>query len=215
MRAILSIIVAVALVFHAGCSYLFVSGPPANHAQLAVFDCTESNTLPVLDLIWAGLNGLGAASALSESEQMNSNRDQVITVGALWLAVSGTAAIYGFSKVSDCKSARRQRDERYYPPRGWAPGSPAAYPPPPGSYPPPVYYPTPGYPAPAGAAAPPGGAAAPAAAPAPAAGAAPGPAAPAPATGAAPGRAGAPAPAAPVPAPAGPVQPAPQGGASS
>jgi hypothetical protein len=46
-----------------GCSFLFVKGPPAHHAQLQSFDCSESNALPVLDVIWAGLNGIGAASA--------------------------------------------------------------------------------------------------------------------------------------------------------
>lgn len=104
---------------HSGCSFLFVKGPPANHAEVASFDCSEGNAWPVIDTIWAGLNGLGAASAAGDDE--NPDQGQIVAVGLAWLAVSGISAIYGFSKVSACSDAKRLRDERYYPPRMAAP----------------------------------------------------------------------------------------------
>lgn len=66
----------------------------------------------MLDAIWAGLDGLGAASAGSDS--MNPQQGQIVAVGLAWLAVSGISAIYGFTKVSECNKAKRLRDERYF-----------------------------------------------------------------------------------------------------
>lgn len=100
-----------AVLLQSGCSFMFVKGPPAKHAEKASFECSESNAVPVIDAIWAALNGLGAASAANDDQLMN--RDQVVKVGLTWLAVSGISAIYGFSKVSRCKDAKRLRDERY------------------------------------------------------------------------------------------------------
>jgi type IV secretory pathway VirB10-like protein len=156
-----------ALVLHSGCSFLFVKGPPANHAEVASFDCSDSNAWPVVDLLWAGLNGLGAASAAGDQEI--ENRDQVVGVGVAWLVVSGISAIYGFNKVSQCNDAKRKRNQQYESYRMAAPApmpAPAA----------PVGAPAPGTAAPAAAPSP---AAAPAPAPAPAPPAAPASAAPA------------------------------------
>jgi hypothetical protein len=100
----------VAVLLHSGCSLLFVKGPPAEHAQMVTFECSDSKALPVLDTIWAGLNGLGAASAANDNQ--NPDQGQIIAVGLAWLAVSGISAIYGFSKVSACSDAKQQRDER-------------------------------------------------------------------------------------------------------
>jgi hypothetical protein len=109
-------IMMVALLFHSGCSFLFVKGPPEQHAQMSSFDCSESNAWPVIDTIWAGLNGLGAISASNDSTTPSPGQpshSQVVAVGVSWLVVSGISAIYGFSKVSTCNDARRQREERY------------------------------------------------------------------------------------------------------
>ena len=107
---LITIMIAV-LLFQSGCSFLFVKGPPEQHAQMASFDCSESHAWPVIDTIWAGLNGLGAINA--SSDNMTPNQSQVVAVGVSWLVVSGISAIYGFSQVSACNNARRQREERY------------------------------------------------------------------------------------------------------
>ena len=107
-----------------GCSFLFVHGPPSNHAQLASFDCSESNGWPIFDVIWAGLNGLGAATA-GNTPDMTGNggtstgpsQGEVVAVGVTWLVVSGVSAIYGFSKTSECRDAKQRRE---LPPTGEA-----------------------------------------------------------------------------------------------
>ncbi len=93
----------------AGCSFMFAKGPPARHAEMASFDCSESNGWPIFDTIWAGLNGLGAISAAGDDT--NPDKDQVVAVGLGWLLVSGISAIHGYSQVSDCKKAKREHEE--------------------------------------------------------------------------------------------------------
>jgi hypothetical protein len=109
-----------ALMLHSGCSFLFVKGPPDNHAQMATFDCSESRAWPVFDTVWAALNGLGAVSAASgppmpqQNQQQGADRDTVMAVGFTWLVVSGASAIFGYNQVGACNKAKRERDERYF-----------------------------------------------------------------------------------------------------
>lgn len=98
-----------------GCSFLFVKGPPANHAEVATFDCSDGYGWPAVDAIWAGLNGLGAATAGDDMDQGTGTKsgpshDQIVAVGVSWLVVSGISAIYGFSKVSACREAKERRE---------------------------------------------------------------------------------------------------------
>jgi hypothetical protein len=136
-----------------GCSFIFSDGPPANHRQLPYFDCSTSYAPPVLDTIWAGLNGLGALTALASSseeweQRQTSDRSTVIVVGLSWLALSGASAMYGYNKVGECKPAKEQlmlRMSRQQIAPAWPP--PPGYPP---GYPPPASPPAPApYPAPA------------------------------------------------------------------
>src|SRR6266704_3769992 len=50
----------------AGCSLIFVDGPPQQHRTLPYFDCTSSNIAPVADFIVAGTEGLVAASSVRD-----------------------------------------------------------------------------------------------------------------------------------------------------
>jgi hypothetical protein len=126
-----ALILAVSL--QSGCSYLFIKGPPANHAQMPSFRCSESSAWAVVDAIWAGLNGVGAAVAAGDDA--NPDQDQIVLVGLGWLVLSGTSAIYGFSKVSECNSAKDLQEQRYYP--GVGVPMPVPYPVAPGAIPPP------------------------------------------------------------------------------
>ena len=38
----------------AGCSFVFVSGPPANHREVPAFECSTSRVVPILDTVWTG-----------------------------------------------------------------------------------------------------------------------------------------------------------------
>jgi len=140
-----------------GCSFIFSEGPPPNHQRLPYFDCSTSYAPPVLDTIWGGLNGLGAIAAMGSSDEewkadQGSDRSTVIGVGLVWLAVSGASAIYGYSKVGQCREAKDQlmlRMMRPAAPQAWPPQPQPQYPPPGYPAPPPGYpAPPPGYPAP-------------------------------------------------------------------
>jgi len=135
-----------------GCSFIFTEGPPPNHEQMPYFDCSTSYAPPVLDSIWAGLNGFGAILALATSEaewqrERDVDRKVAIISGLLWLGLSGASAMYGYREVGACKAATQQLMLRL----GRPPGAPQSWPPPAG-YPPPGYpppgYPPPGYPPP-------------------------------------------------------------------
>ena len=79
-----------------GCSFAFVHGPPAHHEQSPSFDCTSYLVAPVLDAVWAGLNGIGAISAAATDQatwnaQRSTPRGEVIAVGLGWLVLSGAS----------------------------------------------------------------------------------------------------------------------------
>src|SRR5258708_32716730 len=105
MRKPIAGIVALALA-NSGSSLLFMDAPPANHTKLNYFDCTSSMTAPVLDTIWAGLNGIGAATASGP------NSSSTVAVGLGWLAISGAAAIYGFPTPGACRHAKAATPRR-------------------------------------------------------------------------------------------------------
>ena len=100
----------------AGCSFVFSKGPPDDYKEVSHFDCS-GYTAPVLDTIWAALNGLGALNAAGASgrewKQQNQSYDQstVVGVGLMWLAISGASAIYGYHNASACEDAKEEVEE--------------------------------------------------------------------------------------------------------
>lgn len=108
-----------------GCGFLISQGPPTGHEQLAAFSCTESTTGPTLDLVWAGLNVLGAVAASSDPSAY-SDPDLAIGVGLGWGVVSSLSAASGFRKSKECRGALQQLAVRHG--AAPAPGS-AALPP--------------------------------------------------------------------------------------
>ena len=100
--------------FTSGCSFLFSKGPkPDEYDDMGNIDCS-GYTAPVLDAIWAGLNAIGAMQAAAATDetwkrdQPEYDRSTVMTSGFLWLAISGTSAIYGLSNASACERARAE-----------------------------------------------------------------------------------------------------------
>lgn len=91
------------------CGFFMTQAPPSDHANLTYFNCTESAAGPVGDLLWGGLNLLGALAAEDNYYQ---DADQVRTVGFAWAVFSGASAISGFNKVQKCHEAKRQLAER-------------------------------------------------------------------------------------------------------
>lgn len=89
-----------------GCGFLFVHGPPTGHEQLEYIPCTESDAGPILDIVWGGLNVLGAIVIASSPDEYD-NPDLAVASGVAWGVISTASAASGFKKVSACKNARQ------------------------------------------------------------------------------------------------------------
>jgi len=94
-----------------GCGFVFSKGPPTGHEQMESFTCTESNAGPILDIVWAGLNVLGAATVASDPT-MYDNPDQIVVGGLAWGVFSSFSAASGFNKSKQCRRALQQLAER-------------------------------------------------------------------------------------------------------
>ena len=64
-----------------GCSFLFASGPPAQHRQLPIFECTTSRAAPVADTIFGVLQVIGIAITASQSEAEYNEANEVTNGG--------------------------------------------------------------------------------------------------------------------------------------
>ncbi len=93
------------------CGLLFTHGPPADSEHLNEFRCTHSNTGPIVDLVWGGLNLADAASISANADQYQ-NPGQAEASSAFWGILSVLSAGVGFDKVSRCVAAKRELAER-------------------------------------------------------------------------------------------------------
>ena len=114
-----------------GCGFLLTQGPPTGHEQMTSFSCTEGTAGPVLDIVWGGLNVLGAIAVASDPDSYE-NPGQIQAVGIGWGVISGLSAANGFSKASRCRAALRQLSARLgqgprpQPAGGFVPALPSA-----------------------------------------------------------------------------------------
>ena len=92
-----------------GCGFLFSHGPPPGHEGLSSFECTESKTGPVLDILWGAASAVGATLGASREGDKVTLR---LSIGAAWAGVYGLSAASGFRKANRCLEARRQLEER-------------------------------------------------------------------------------------------------------
>jgi hypothetical protein len=91
----------------AGCSLAFVNGPPPNHRQLPFFDCTSSNVLPTVDLLFAGAAAVDAIGGTAGASGLPSTRTELAGF-AVEAAVFAASAVYGYGKTSACKKAQTE-----------------------------------------------------------------------------------------------------------
>ena len=98
-----------------GCSYIFSEGPPPDYRGQRDFDCS-GYAAPVLDTVWAALNGIGALSAGGTSDEAwartshPASKSTTVASGLSWLLISGTSAIYGYTKANECSEAHKEMD---------------------------------------------------------------------------------------------------------
>jgi hypothetical protein len=139
-----------------GCSFAFVSGPPADHRQLPAFSCSESRVVPVLDTIWTALQTTNLiTAAVSSDKSWNDlyggnaplSRGAAIPLYAVFVALGAAGMYYGYTRTSECREAKAEAAGRAMQPmpNGAAPGTW----PPPGAAPAPVAPPPAAEPAPA------------------------------------------------------------------
>jgi hypothetical protein len=151
----LALILAIAC-SSAGCSLAFVNGPPPNHEKIAYFDCSTSNALPTIDLLFAGAATVDAIGGTAGASGLPSNRAELAVFGAE-AAVFAASAIYGYGKTSECRKAQSDMLRRaalsptFASPYGYAPAPnrPGFAPPPAAPYDPWVAPPPPAVAAPA------------------------------------------------------------------
>lgn len=107
----------------AGCSLAFVNGPPPNHRQLPFFDCTSSNVLPTVDLLFAGVAAVDAVGGTAGASGLPSSRTELAGF-AVEAAVFAASAAYGYGKTSACKKAQTELFARTpsTPTFGYSPG---------------------------------------------------------------------------------------------
>ena len=94
-----------------GCGFVFTHGPPQGHEQMDYFTCTESNTGPILDIVWGVGNVVGGIIAKSNPDDYD-NSDLTLAAGLAWGAISGTSAAVGFNKTSKCRDAKQALAQR-------------------------------------------------------------------------------------------------------
>jgi uncharacterized protein YjdB len=94
-----------------GCGFIFTHGPPTGHEQLEYIPCTESDAGPILDIVWGGLNVLGAL-VIASSPREYDNPDLAVASGLGWGVLSSFSAASGFKKASACKRARQALAQR-------------------------------------------------------------------------------------------------------
>ena len=127
---------AVAVATSSGCSFIFVEGPPRDHASRRYFDCTSSNLAPGVDATLGGLLAIGMLSSTSDSST-TSGDSQAIVEGAIVAGAAVASAAYGFVRTSHCREAKQALAERLLEPPHFMGPPPAPFPSPAGAAPPP------------------------------------------------------------------------------
>lgn len=94
-----------------GCGFVFSKGPPTGHEQMPAFSCTESDAGPILDIIWGGLNVLGALTVAADPGSYE-NPTEIEVGGVAWGVFSSFSAASGFHKSKQCRTALQQLAER-------------------------------------------------------------------------------------------------------
>lgn len=121
-----------------GCSFVLVSGPPANHRELPSFDCTTSRLGPGLDTVWTILQVLNFATAVSKTNQEWDDqfagdppfsRTTALPLYAAFAGLGAAGMYYGFSRTGQCRSAKNELNARLTQPGGMGP-MPGQWPPP-------------------------------------------------------------------------------------
>lgn len=116
MKARLAAVLALLVVPAAGCGTFAVDGPaPDGTAPRAeAVTCTESSTVPALDLAAALAFKVGSGTYLlaTDREDRSLDSDVVVAVGAVGAMGFGWSAQRGYGKVEECRAVVGRAMER-------------------------------------------------------------------------------------------------------
>lgn len=107
-----ALLACVALSFAPGCSYLLVSGPPAEHERMAYFDCTTSRAAPIVDALFATSYAATAVTAFTVSRDTRNDAKALAATSAAIAIFEAASAATGFSRTAKCEQAKKQWAEQ-------------------------------------------------------------------------------------------------------
>jgi len=105
-----------------GCSFVFIDGPPTDHAKLSYFDCTSTYGLPVADGLFALTGALGAGEALGQSKQAyaakndGASRNAAAGLDIAFAGLGAASAVYGIVQTARCDRAKDDLKARIFAP---------------------------------------------------------------------------------------------------
>jgi hypothetical protein len=88
---------------NAGCSFLFVDGPPEKHRKMPYFECTSGRGWPIVDGVIGASVGIGVAAQMGSAD--NQGRSEAV-IGAAEAALFLASTVYGFTKSAECREAK-------------------------------------------------------------------------------------------------------------
>jgi hypothetical protein len=95
------------------CGFLLTNGPPNDYESMNYFTCSEGKIGPTLDLVWAGLSLVGAATYSSDDASSSGvSASSVRAVGGAEALLWGASGIVGYGKVSRCRDAKQDLADR-------------------------------------------------------------------------------------------------------
>jgi hypothetical protein len=110
--SIAAILATTLLMSTTGCGLLLTHGPPAEHEQMVSFSCTEGDTGPILDAIWASVSLALAVMAAGTPDDYAYDQGATVAAALGWAAVMGASAVVGFDKTSKCRKAKQAMSKR-------------------------------------------------------------------------------------------------------
>jgi hypothetical protein len=104
-----------------GCSFVANSRPPANHRQLATFNCGDSSVPPVVDTVLTGGGVMVTAAGMglcgladTDGKKWTCRGEMGLITIPLLVALPLASAIYGYSASAECRAAKAELNLRVY-----------------------------------------------------------------------------------------------------
>ena len=91
-----------------GCSFAFVTPPPANPPPGQPLDCSTNYVDPIVDTVLGTLGGMLTLLVLAGPciDECGNAKPKGVLLALPFFVVPTASAIYGYSKVGACRAAR-------------------------------------------------------------------------------------------------------------